>query len=282
MRTLAGMIRRVASCHVSTGTTRIGPNMNDNSLILTEVTQQVATLTLNRPKASNALSAAMMADLAWALADLDDRDDVRAIVMRGAGSGFCAGADLNELAQQDTARVSDVEGPLSEVLARLEHMSKPTVASLHGYALGGGFLLSIYCDFRIAAAGTQIGFPSSAAHWLPAAGLARIADWVGPLRAQQLVLAPGGIPVEKAQSLGLVDDVVSGEELSAATNALTARLREASPVMVAEARRIFRDLLGHRGDPWDRAAATGFARCLVTSEAQAALRAFTEARRNGK
>lgn len=254
--------------------------MNDTALILTEVTDRVATLLLNRPKASNALSAVMMTALAEALASVDKREDIRAVVLRGNGIGFCAGADLNELAQQDRARVADVEGPLSEVLARLDHMRKPTVAALHGYALGGGFLLSIYCDFRVAAAGTQIGFPSSAAYWLPAAGLARLSDWVGPLRAQQLVLDPGGIAVEKAQDLGLVDEVVSLDQLSSATETLTTRLCEASPVMVAEARRIFRELLGHRGDPWDRAAATGFARCLETPEAQAALRAFTEARRN--
>ncbi len=254
--------------------------MSDSKLIECDVTDRVATLLLNRPKASNALSAAMMAEFAELLADVDSRTDVRAVVLRGAGSGFCAGADLNELAKQDTAGVADVEGPLSDVLARLEHMSKPTVASLHGYALGGGFLLAIYCDFRIAAVGTQIGFPRSAAHWLPAAGLARLADWVGPLRAQQLVLNPGGIGADEAQRLGLVDQLEQPEQLQSATESLAERLAEASPTMVAEARRMFRELLGHRGDPWDRAAVTGFARCLVTPEAQAALRAFTESRRS--
>lgn len=253
--------------------------MNDNNLILCEVEACVATLTLNRPEASNALSAAMMTDLGVALAEIDGRSDVRALVVRGAGKGFCAGADLNELAKQDLAGVSDVEGPLADVLSRLEHFSKPTVASLHGYALGGGFLLSIYCDFRVAATGTQIGFPRSAAHWLPAAGLARLADWIGPLKAQQMVLNPGGIEAEEAYRLGIVDQLTFDEQLPSTTQSLTARLAEASPVMVAEARRVFRELLGHRGDPWDRAAATGFARCLVTTEAQGALEAFTEKRR---
>jgi len=256
--------------------------MNDSIKIVCEVADHVATLLLNRPRASNALSAAMMVELAEALADVDSRTDIRAVVLRGSGRGFCAGADLNELARQDTAGVASVEGPLSEVLARLEYMSKPTVASLHGYALGGGFLLAIYCDFRIAAVGTRIGYPRSAAHWLPAAGLARLADWVGPLRAQQLVLNPGGIGADEARRLGLVDQLVSPEELATTTESLAGRLAEVSPTMVAEARRMFRQLLGHRGDPWDRAAVTGFARCLVTPEAQDALRAFTEARGGGK
>lgn len=239
----------------------------------------IATLTLNRPEASNALSAAVMDELSEVLADIDTRSDVRALVLRGAGKGFCAGADLNELAKQDVAGVSDAEGPLTEVLCRLERFSKPTVASLHGYALGGGFLLSIYCDFRLATVGTQIGFPPSAAHWLPAAGLARLADWVGPLKAQQMVLNPGGIDAEESYRRGIVDQLVSEEQLPSATQSLATRLAEASPIMVAEARRVFRVLLGHRGDPWDSAAATGFARCLGTTEAQGALKAFTDNRK---
>ncbi len=255
--------------------------MSDSRTVEYEVTDRVATLRLNRPQASNALSAAMMAELAETLATVDSRADVRAVVLCGCGKGFCAGADLNELAQQDTARVADIEGPFSDALARLEHMSKPTIASMHGYALGGGFLLSIYCDFRVAALGTQIGFPRSATYWLPAAGLARLTDWVGPLHAQQLVLNPGGIEADEAHRLGLVDHLVPPEQLLATTESLAERLTQASPTMVAEARRMFRELLGHRGEPWDRAAATGFARCLTTPEAQGALRAFTNARGGG-
>ncbi len=245
--------------------------MPETQLVETNVHEQVATLRLNRPEAGNALSAALVTQLHGELDAVDGRDDVRAIILCGAGRGFSAGADVNELAQAPVEMLAEGESTLIQVAQRLAAARCPVIAAVHGYAVGGGFLLALYCDFRMAATETRIGFPKLSRAWLPACGLARLAELMGPLRAQQFVLLPGPIGADEALKRGLVDRVVEPDDLPLEAMALARQLAQSSPRLVEETRRFFAAWRGRDYDHWDQLAVTGFARAFAGAEARQAL-----------
>ncbi|MBX7169126.1 MAG: enoyl-CoA hydratase/isomerase family protein [Pirellulales bacterium] len=236
----------------------------------------VAVLRLNRPQVANALDRGLVAALARHLDAIADDDALRAVVLCGAGRGFCAGADLRELAACTPAEATELELAFAGVFDRLAALDRPTIAAIHGYAVGGGFFLSLYCDLRIVATGTQLGFPEAAQQWLPPWALSRLAAWVGPARAEQLVLVAGRFDAAQGATWGLVDQLVAPDELLPRALEVARRVASAKPPVVAEARRFFGQLRGQPHDVWDRISATAFARGFASPTAQAALDSFNK------
>lgn len=233
----------------------------------------------NRPAAANALDRAMFAALATAIETVAARDDVGVIILRGRGRGFCAGANLDELGQLDpqAAAQSSLEWP--RLLDRLAGLPIPLIAALHGYALGGGFLISLYCDVRLAVVGTRIGFPAASQFWLPPWGLSRLAAWLGPARAQQMLLFSPELDAAAARELGLIDGVSPADEFDALVDATAARLAACQRDVVLEVRRFFAELPSTPHAEWDRLSAEGFARTFGSPAAQQAIRAIRERNR---
>ncbi|HEY4190323.1 MAG TPA: enoyl-CoA hydratase-related protein, partial [Candidatus Limnocylindrales bacterium] len=200
-----------------------------------EVRDAVATLTLDRPAARNALDAALKRELLAAIEAAGADPSVRVVVLTGAGPAFCAGQDLREATAPDAPPLSTVlretYNPLILAMRRLE---KPIVGSINGVAAGAGMALALACDVRIAAdtatfvlAFGRIGLvPDSGTTWF----LPRL---VGPAVAADLALVGDPLPAAEAERRGLVSRVVAGADLAAETQALATRLATGAPRALA-------------------------------------------------
>jgi enoyl-CoA hydratase len=177
----------------------------------------VAVVTLNRPEALNAMNSAMAGDLARALESLAQDDSVRCLVITGSGKGFCAGADIREMATLSPAEVARADNFLS-IWDKVGKYPKPIVAALSGFALGGGLELAMCCDVIVAAAGTKIGQPEINIGIIPGGGgTQRLTRAVGKYKAMEMILTGATITAEEAASAGLVSRVVpAGQHLQEA------------------------------------------------------------------
>jgi enoyl-CoA hydratase len=180
-----------------------------------EVTGGIALVTLDRPQVMNAISLRMRGELTEAVRSADSDSEVRAIVLRGAGDrAFCAGADITEFQppQSLTEARADRAGPIwNDVIAAAR---KPTVASVHGYCLGGGLEIALACDVRVAAEDAVFGFPEVLLGIIPGAGgTQRLPRLVGVAQAIWLTLSGQRIDAAEALRIGLVTRVVPRAEL---------------------------------------------------------------------
>lgn len=191
--------------------------MNDahanESLILQEVEGRVAILTLNRPKALNALNDALMDELSSALAKFDADDDIGAIIITGSEKAFAAGADIAAMASWSYMDVYK-----SEYITRnwdpITRVRKPIIAAVSGYALGGGCELAMMCDFIIAADTAKFGQPEIKLGIIPGAGgTQRLPRAVGKSKAMDMVLTGRMMNADEAERSGLVSRVVPADKL---------------------------------------------------------------------
>ena len=200
-----------------------------------EIDGPVATLTLDRPEALNALTVPLKVALREALESLAVERSVRAIILTGAGRAFCAGQDLAEREQPDAAPLEvEVRDRYNPIIRALRSMGQPVIAAVNGVAAGAGASLAFACDLRIAAEGARfvlafgrIGLvPDSGATWF----LPRI---VGPAKAAELALLGDAIDAAEALRIGLVSRVVPGGQLMAEARELAGRLAEGAPLAMA-------------------------------------------------
>ncbi len=201
----------------------------------------IVKISLNRPDRLNALVGHMRRDLAEALEEAGSDPDVRVLVLTGAGRAFCAGGDLNFMAElverQDAEEFARLLGAARRVILAIRHMTKPVIASVNGPASGAGFNLALACDLRIASADAtfsqsfvKIGFHPDwgGTYFLPRMLPSNI--------AAELFFLGDAIDAQKALQLGLVNWVVPPGELEAETRKLAERLRDAPAVSIAAAK----------------------------------------------
>jgi enoyl-CoA hydratase len=202
--------------------------------LLLERDGAVAVLAINRPKVLNALNAQTLDELRRAILELKHDSTVRAVVITGSGEkSFIAGADINELAVQSPTdgREHAIRG--QHVLDLIEHMGKPVIAAINGYALGGGCELAMACTIRIAAETAKLGQPEINLGIIPGyAGSQRLARIVGRGRALELLLTGDQITAQEAHRIGLVNRVVPGADLMKEARGLAAALAAKAPVAV--------------------------------------------------
>ncbi|HYT69158.1 MAG TPA: enoyl-CoA hydratase-related protein [Vicinamibacterales bacterium] len=194
----------------------------------------VAILTVNRPKVLNALNTQTLDELRRAILELKHDAGVRVVILTGAGEkSFIAGADINELATQTpvSGREHAVAG--QHVFDLIEHMGKPVIAAINGYALGGGCELAMACCIRIAADTAKLGQPEINLGIIPGyAGTQRLARIVGRGRALELLLTGDQISAQEAHRLGLVNRVVPAAELMTEAKKLASTLASKAPIAV--------------------------------------------------
>jgi len=220
--------------------------------ILVEVAERVARLTLNRPKSLNAINEKMMAELREALETLDAREDVRVVVLQGAGRAFCAGADLN-WSEEMTGRERVEHNRLGQkTFARMAEMGTPVFAAVHGYTLGGGLELALGADFIVCSANALFQFPEitlsaeppyrpkiteegdpdqpefggSAPGW---GGVKRLPERVGKAIAKELLFSGIRIDAQRALRIGLVNDVYDEEGFEEQVAELARRIAAMNP-----------------------------------------------------
>lgn len=191
----------------------------------------VAILRLNRPEVLNALNSGIMETLVEHLADLDQDDTVSVVVLTGQGRAFAAGADIAELEGQTP--VSMLTSPQINRWDQIRHFSKPLIAAVKGYALGGGMELMMACDMVIAADNAKFGQPEIKIGVMPGAGgTQRLTKTVGKVRAMAMVLTGDMITAAEAKAWGLVNQVVAADAVEAEALALAEKIAAMPQVAV--------------------------------------------------
>ena len=200
--------------------------------ILLEKDGAVATVTVNRPKVMNALNHQTLGELAHAFDAVRDDDAVRVLVVTGAGDkAFVAGADINELAKMQALSAKKLAAYGQEVFRRLEHLGKPSVARINGFALGGGCELALACTLRTASTNAKLGLPETSLGIIPGyGGTQRLSRIAGPGVAREWVLTGDIYSATEAHRVGVVNRLFEPDELAAGTQKLLDSILARGPV----------------------------------------------------
>lgn len=209
------------------------------SLVSYETDGNVGLVTLNRPEALNAISGALADDLTTVLEEVAANNDVWVVVLRAAGEkAFCVGADLKERAGFSLEEFYANRGQIRGMFEALRSLPQPTVASVFGFALGGGCELALSCDLIVAAKGTKIGLPETRVGLIPAGGGTQLLTRkLGTSRAKDLIFRGRQLDAEEASALGLVAEVCEREQLDSFTIEVAKELLLSSPIALREAKR---------------------------------------------
>lgn len=252
----------------------------DYENIRVEKRAAVATLTLDRPKVLNALNAATFADLNAAFDALAADDDVRVVLLTGAGErAFAAGADIRELdaVGAGEGKVFALRG--QAVFRKIETLGKPVIACVRGFALGGGCELAMACTLRLAAEDAKFGQPEVKLGVIPGyGGSQRLPRLVGRGAALKLLLTGAMIDAREALRIGLVDEVVPAAELMTRGEALAQEIAAQAPLAVADVIRVVDEGLDLPLDLALLREAEHFGRLCDTADKAGGTKAFLEKR----
>lgn len=211
------------------------------SFVKFEKQGNVAVLTIDRPEALNALNSQVLCDLDAAISQVEADDEVRVVVLTGAGRSFVAGADIGEMVNFSAidGKKFGVHG--GSIFLRLENLSKPVIAAINGFALGGGCELAMACDIRIASEKAKFGQPEVGLGITPGfGGTQRLPRIVGISKAMELILTAKVIKAEEAKAIGLVSEVYPAEELMDKAMELANAICANAPIAVSESKRCIR------------------------------------------
>ncbi len=249
-------------------------------VLLVEITDYVALLTLNRPAVLNAIDRHLAEALTRTVTALDRDPDVRVAILTGAGTrAFSAGADLKERATMTQEEVVAQRQRLIDMTAAVLRFEKPIIAAVNGLALGGGLELALACDFAYAAEGARFGFPETTLAIIPGdAGTQLLPRVVGQPKARELIFTGEVIDAAEALRLNLVSRVVPADELLPTARATAERIARNGPIAVRQAKRclnIARETGFWAGFAYEQEA---YQAVIPTEDRAEALRAFAEKR----
>ena len=247
----------------------------------------VQTLTMHRPEVHNAFDACMIAELTDALLAAQEDGSVRIVVITGSGSCFSAGADLNWMRSLVDASEADNEADalrLAKLMRSLNYLSKPTVAKVNGAAFGGGVGLIAACDVSIAIDGTRFGLTEARLGLAPAVISPYVIRCIGENCARRYFLTGERFDSQRAADIGLIQQVVSLDELEEVTEGIIGELLKSGPGAVEHCKQLVFDVAGHDVESQqaiDKNTARLIARLRVSAEGQEGLAAFLEKRKPG-
>src|SRR5881296_3830576 len=214
--------------------------------ILSSVADGIATLTLNRPERRNALNTAMLDELRRRFDELERDAGVRVVVLRGAGTAFCSGRDLNEMSrrQRDT---QEPEADVIDLFRHIEASSRPSIAMVHGAAYAGGCELALHCDFRVAADVARFAMPLARIGLVvPFALGQKLVEIIGPAFTRQILLTGQPVDAGRAYEMGMVHTVVPAADLECATYDLAKTIAGNAPLSLAGMKSTIRRALSLR------------------------------------
>ena len=251
------------------------PTTETAARLAVNVACPIATITLRNPPL-NVIDIPMMEELAQSLSEIDSRDDVSAIVIRGEGKAFSAGVDV---APHAPDKVTEMLTKFHSVIRALVASKKVTIAAVHGHCLGGGAELAMVCDMAYTTESAQWGFPEIRLGCYPPVACTALAALVGQKRAAELILTGRPISGKEAAETGLANRAVPESELGATVEECIGHLRRLSPAALALAKKA--------SYAWDsmhfdkglaRAERIYFDELMKTSDAHEGIRAFLEKR----
>ncbi|MBP2643588.1 MAG: enoyl-CoA hydratase/carnithine racemase [Firmicutes bacterium] len=239
----------------------------------------LAIITLNRPKAYNALCADLLGELDQLMSIMEKSDEVRVVILTGGSKVFAAGADITELMNADTLKAYQTCSNAHRIYDRFEALPYPTIAAINGAALGGGCELAMCCDFRIAGENSLFGLPEITLGIMPGAGGSqRITNLVGLGKAKEMVLLGANVKGPKAYEIGLANKVVADDQVMDEAKKMAEKLMERPKVALALAKETVNYAVNvdvNTGKSYERAR---FAMAFSTADQKEGMKAFAEKR----
>lgn len=253
--------------------------MNLENLIL-EKDKNLAIITINRPKALNALNSQTLNELNLVLEDLENDNDIYCVLLKSSGEkAFVAGADISEMKDLSYNEAKEFSILGNNVFRRLEKLDKPIIALISGFALGGGCELALSCDIRIASEKAKFSQPEVGLGITPGfGGTQRLARLVGTGKAKELIYTGAIIKADEALNIGLVNKVVTVENLYEEGIKIANSIIDNAPIAI----RLSKDAI-NRGIQVDideglKIEAENFAKCFETQDQKEGMSAFIEKR----
>lgn len=202
-----------------------------------EVNGNIAYVTVNRPKAMNALNMDVLKELYDAFNKIDEDDNLRAVILTGEGRAFVAGADIAQMNELNAIGGRKMMRMGHKVMNLIDQIEKPVIAAVNGFALGGGCELSMACDIRIASAKAKFGQPEVGLGIIPGfGGTQRLARLIGKGNAKYLIMTAEMINADEAYRLGLVQKVVEPEALIEEAEKVAKTIASKAPIAIATAK----------------------------------------------
>ena len=197
----------------------------------------IAVLTINRPEKLNALNNQVLSDLNDALTHIEESEEIRLLIITGAGEkAFVAGADIKELSTLNKQSGEKVSSEGQAIFNRIEAFSKPVIALVNGYALGGGAELAMACHIRIGTTNAVFGLPEVSLGLIPGyGGTQRLPQLVGKGKAMEMILSGAQVKAEEAKALGLLNEIYSPEEALDEAKQLAEKILKNGPLAITSA-----------------------------------------------
>lgn len=198
----------------------------------------IVTATLNRPDRYNALGSRIVDELITMIDEIERDSEARALILTGAGDrAFCSGVDLKERREMDADGRWAHNRTLNEFAERLAKLQIPTIAAINGLALGGGFEITLACDFRVAVEHAEVGLPEVGIGIIPGAGgTQRLPRLIGPTRAKDLIFTARRLGASEALEMGILSRMIPAEELVDAAQQIAGATAQNSPLALAYAK----------------------------------------------
>ena len=249
--------------------------------LLMEVENEIAVVTINRPKSLNALNSETLAELNTCLAEIEGRTDIKVVILTGSGSkSFVAGADISEMVNATPAEGRAMGLLAREAFGRLENMPQVTIAAVNGFALGGGCEMALACDIRLASEKAKFGQPEVGLGIIPGfGGTQRMARIIGTGPAMELIYTADTIDANRALEIGMVNHVVPADQLMDEAMKLAEKICKNAQKAIRASKLAIR-----RGMDCDISTAVSyealaFATCFGTEDQKEGMQAFLEKRK---
>ncbi|QJD82031.1 enoyl-CoA hydratase/isomerase family protein [Cohnella herbarum] len=255
--------------------------MNDQTYeyIKVEQTGWVITLTLLREAKLNAMNGVMMAELTDVFRRIQERPDVRAVILTGTGKAFMAGADIEEYSGFDLGAFFSFQNKGRDMYRAIEECAKPVIAAVNGYALGGGFEIVLACDLIVASEKAKFGLPEVKLGLVPGGGgVQKALRAIGPYAAKEMLMTGRFLTAQEGTGLGFVNQVTAPEKLLETAAALAKEIAEKAPLAVQGLKKLVnegRDASLETAQAYDRAY---LANLFYSADAQEGIAAFVEKR----
>lgn len=249
--------------------------------LIVEIADHLATVIINRPKKLNALNKDTINELHDALSTLETDPDIKVIILTGSGEkAFVAGADIAEFAHFSEKKGQELAARGQKILFDfVENLSKPVIAAVNGFALGGGLELALACHFRVASDNAHMGLPEVSLGVIPGyGGTQRLPKLIGKGRAMELIMTAGMINASEAREYGLVNHVVPQAELLSFCEELSDRISKNSPVAISYAIKAVNTGFMNTARGFE-AEIKAFGKCFGTADFKEGTTAFLEKRK---
>ena len=208
------------------------------SVLLSDVQDQVAVLTLNRPEAMNAINFEMLHSIRAAVESIRFNPEVRVVIITGSGGkAFCAGADLKERSTMPELKVREFIFTIRRLFSDIESLNKPVIAAVNGFALGGGTEMTLACDIRIASMNASMGLTETRLAIIPGAGgTQRLPRLIGRGKAKELIFTGRRVDAREAHDIGLVNRICEPDLLMDEARNMAKMICEAGPIAIGQAK----------------------------------------------